>query len=478
MKINFLTPPPLDENPPTERIFGCNYGLYSQPNIFVLYPATVLKNAGYNVKVTDLVVENYNENKFLKYITNDDSDIYIFYTVFLSKKTDLLAKEKIRKLRKGVKFIYIGTEPTANPKDFIDKNDVIVIRGESEETILELIKALAKNKKIDDIKGISYFSKKIINNLPRLPIENLDKLPIPDRTLINTEKYYNPKFPNPFTIMLTSRGCFGQCYYCVPCSLSFAREIEYKKQFGYKPKPRQRSAENIIRELKLLHKQGYKSIYFVDDQFVWWDKKRMIKIMKVLKDYGFRWGALSRADMLLNEDVIKEMAETNCDFIDIGIESFNQKILDDIKKGEKVEAYYKAISLLKKYGIEPEINVLLAASPLETKETIKKTLDEIKKLGCKYVLVSICTPFPHTRFYDIAKKKGWMTGEDYQPLDPIRNAQISYPHLTKEELEEIIKNAYKEFYFRPKYMFKQLLEIRSFNELVNKLKVALKIAKM
>lgn len=478
MKINFLTPPPLDGNPPAERIFGCNYGLYSQPNIFVLYPATVLKNAGHSVKVTDLVAENYNEKKFLDYIRNDDSNIYVFYTVFLSKKTDLIAKEKIRELKKGAKFIYIGTEPTANPEDFVDKDDVIVIRGESEETILELIEALVKGKRIKNIKGISHFFKKVINNPPRPPIEDLNKLPIPDRTLIRRDKYYNPKFPNPFTVMLTSRGCFGQCYYCVPCSLSFAREIEYKKQFKNKPKPRQRSAENIIKELKLLHKQGYKSIYFVDDQFFWWDKKRMIEIMKGLKEYGFRWGALSRADMLLDEDVIKAMAETNCDLIDIGIESFDQKILDFIKKGEKVEVYYKAIALLKKHGIEPEINVLLAASPLETKETIRKTLDEVKKLDCKYVLISICTPFPHTEFHDVAKKEGWMTGKEYQPIDPIRSSQISYPHLTKEELDEIIRNAYKEFYFRPKYVFKQLLEIRSFGDLVNKMKVALKIFKM
>ena len=478
MKVNFITPPPLDGKMPAERIFGCNYGLYSQPNIFVLYSATVLKNAGHDVKVTDMVIENYDKKDFEKYIRNDDADVYVFYTVFLSKKTDIVAKKLIRRLRRGAKFIFMGTEPTANPKDFIDKSDVFVVRGEPEESVKELVEALDNRKKLNSIKGISYFSRRVVNNVMRPPIENLDKLPIPDRTLIKREKYFNPKFPNPFTIMLTSRGCFGQCYYCVPCSLSFAREIEYKKCFNRKPIPRQRSAESVVKELKLLHEQGYKSIYFVDDQFMWWDKKRMIKIFAALRKYGFKWGALARADTLLDEKIIRAMSKTNCSFIDIGIESFDQNILDYIRKGERVEDYYKSIRLLKKYGIEPEINVLLAASPLETKETIRKTLNEVKKLDCKYVLISVCTPFPHTEFHKIAKKEGWMTGKDYMPLDPIRSAQISYPHLTNKDLTEIVRNAYKEFYFRPKYLLKQLMDIRSISDVANKVRVAIKIAKM
>ncbi len=476
MKITFLTPPPLDKKLAAERIFGCNYGLYSQPNIFILYPATILKNAGYAVKVKDFTTENTTKKDFIEFLKKDDSQIYVFYTVFLSKKTDNMAKKMVRKYRKGSKVIFIGTEPTANPRDFIDGKDVFVIRGESEGTILELVKSIG-SKKIKNVKGISYYDRKVINNKSRPPIENLDKVPIPDRTLIDRNKYYNPKFPGPFTIMLTSRGCFGQCTYCVPNSQSFAREIEYKKTYKCKPAVRMRSAEDVNKELKILKEQGYKSIYFVDDQFVW-GEKRMIKIARALKKYGFKWGALARADMLLNEKIIKALGESGCEFIDIGVESFDQRILDDIKKGEKVEMYYKAVEILKKYGIEPEINVLLAASPLETKETIENTLSEVKRLKCRYVLISICTPFPHTEFNKLAKKHGWMVGKEYKPLDPIRNAQVSYPHLNKKELEEIIRKAYKEFYFRPRIIISELFRVRSLKDLKGKIKVALKILKM
>ena len=99
-------------------------------------------------------------------------------------------------------------------------------------------------------------------------------------------------------------------------------------------------------------------------------------------------------------------------------------------------------------------------------------------MDCKYVLISVCTPFPHTEFHKIAKKEGWMTGKDYMPLDPIRSAQISYPHLTNKDLTEIVRNAYKEFYFRPKYLLKQLMDIRSISDVANKVRVAIKIAKM
>ncbi len=71
-----------------------------------------------------------------------------------------------------------------------------------------------------------------------------------------------------------------------------------------------------------------------------------------------------------------------------------------------------------------------------------------------------------------------MVNDEYQPQDPIKNAQISYPHLTKEELEEIIKNAYKGFYFRPGIIVGEVLRVRSVGDFVNKFKTAWKIFRM
>ena len=82
--------------------------------------------------------------------------------------------------------------------------------------------------------------------------------------------------------------------------------------------------------------------------------------------------------------------------------------------------------------------MLIGSCPLETGNYRAHYFETIK-LDVDYVLFSICTPFPHTIFHEVAKKSGWMIVDEYVPIDPIRESLISYPHLTKEEMEEIIK---------------------------------------
>ena len=85
MKILFLIPPPLDSKPAAERIFGCNYGIYTQPNIFILYPATVLQQAGRHVEVADFPIQGNTVADFERFAKKQDYDLIAFYTVFLSR---------------------------------------------------------------------------------------------------------------------------------------------------------------------------------------------------------------------------------------------------------------------------------------------------------------------------------------------------------------------------------------------------------
>lgn len=474
MKATFLTPPQLDGDIAAERIFGCNYGIYPSPNIFVLTLAAILKQEGFLVQVKDFPLYGMGREDFAKFLKADDSDIYVFYTVFLSKKTDLMARDLAREHRPGAKFIYMATEPTGNPDEFTDY-DSIVVRGEPDETIREAAPKFADGKDISDVPGITFMKDgRIFHNPPRPPIDDLDSLPFPDRSLIDKTKYYNPKLSRlPFTVIMTSRGCAYRCYYCVPNSLDFAREIEYKKASpgGRKPPVRQRSAANILKELRQLKEEGYKSFFILDDQFLW-DEDRTLEIMAGLKGLDFEWACLARANRIVNEEVVKAMAEAGCAFVAMGVESFDQGILDYIKKDLKVETVYKAVSNLKKYGIDPEINILLGSCPLETKDTLRHTVDEAIKLDADYTLIAICTPFPGTEFHEVAKKSGWMTEKEYRPINPFNESLISYPHLTKGDLEKLVRRAYLRFYFRPAYIWKRLKRLNGTRDLWNKIKAA------
>lgn len=476
MKILFLIPPALDNAPVAERVFGCNYGIYPQDNIFILYPATILKDKGHDVTCIDFPILRKNKKDFEALCESNDFDVVVFYSVFLSKKTDITARNTWHMKNKKAKFIFIGTEPTASPDDFIDGNS-IVIRGESESRIAKVIDALQGKEELNDIPAVSF--RKGIENIQNggyAIIENLDELPFPDRNLFQSKNYYNSKLSlQPFTTMATSRGCSFNCYFCVPNSLAFARDIEFKRNNKMLRAPvRFRSPKNVIAEFSLLAKSGYKAVSFIDDQFVWGEERTM-EICNGISGFGIEWSCSARADTLLNYKVVKAMGDAGCKFVAMGIESFNQQILDYIGKNCKKEVFYSATENLKKAKIDVDFNILIGSCPLETKETVEDTFREIIKLDPDYILFSICTPFPYTAFNLKAKKDGWMIKPEYDAIDPMKESFISYPHLTKEELEEIIKKMYFRYYFRPAFIWKKMLRLKNFNDLINKFKTALTI---
>ncbi|MBI3814444.1 MAG: radical SAM protein, partial [Nitrospinae bacterium] len=289
--------------------------------------------------------------------------------------------------------------------------------------------------------------------------------------------YFNPKFrKRPHTIMMTSRGCAFKCHFCVPNSISFARELEYMRyNNGKKPPVQIAGAKRVIEEFKTIKNQGFNSVMIVDDQFLW-ARNRTLEICRGIKELGMEWGCLSRADFLTDEDVVKEMAGAGCVSIDIGVENLNQDVLDYIEKDLMVENVYKAIGLLRKYGIEPKLNIMFGTSPKETAQDIINTVEKLKRLDVSNIMFSIATPFKGTKFYDFCKEKGFLVDES-DNINPLGKSMISYPHLSKEELEKLERYAYRSFYIRPRMIMKRVASYRSIKDFVNDIKVAINLFK-
>lgn len=460
MKITFIDPPNFLERKNIERVFGCTYSHYPIPNIFILQAAAVFEEAGFIAKYIDAPVLRWSLKDTVEFLKGNPSDVYCFYTVNLAKKIDLYFLEKIRTIYPEKLIIFFGPTPTYAPTDFLRDENTIVVRGEPELTMKELAHHLLNGKDYRNIKGISLLSAGSVMQNEMRPInEDLDSLPLPARhILLCRERYYNPKLNRRlFTAVIISRGCPYQCRYCVPCSLSFARELENKKFIGSKPKVRMRSIQNAIEEFSLLKKQGYKAISFLDDQFIW-DTPRLEAISNQLAVHKFLWGCLARPDHI-NEDVARILKSTGCNYIDIGVESFQQSILDDIHKDLKVEECLEAVSVLRKYNINFKLNILLGSSPLETKETIRYNLKVIKKIKPYAVMFSICNPFPGTEFWDMAKNNHWLIDEEYVPVDVQKESTINYPHLTRGDLEKEARLLNLRFYLSFYFLFNAIKRI-------------------
>lgn len=467
MKITFLTPPSLDESKPAERTAGCTRVVYNMPHIYELTVVAVLEQAGYDIHYKNFVLEDASKEDCFDFIKKDDSDCYFIWAVNLSIPTDVIVQAFIHKTHPDAMCIFLGPGGTHFISSFLTHPNAVVVRGEPEDTVSELIDLLNKKEDWKNIKGISYFdaeAKRIVNNPTRPLITELDKLPFPAIHHIKKYTFSNPKLKtSPYMTMVASRNCPFKCIYCVPSSLTFAREIEHRREHdGKKPPIGFRSVENVIAEIDHLAAKGFKAIGFMDDNFIV-SKKRLDTIGQALKKHNITWGCQARVDAI-NEDTARMLGEYGCQYVDLGVESFNDEILKYIKKDITRQDIHVAIKLLKKYNVPVKLNILIGTSPIETEETIKDTFREAKKLKVDQVMFNIVSPFPATEFYSMAKENGWIEGGEYVPTDVQRNSILNYPNLTSKQMESLLfRNNFK-FFLSPSFIWKNIRKFSSYND--------------
>jgi len=477
MKLTFLVPPCFDHKQPAERSAGCTRVVYLAPNIYELYVAALLEqNPDNEVAYKDFVYHHTTPEQFGGFLAADNSDVYLIWSVNLSLTTDLNAIAEIRRHRGGkVRIVLMGPGAMHFRDRYLTDRNIVVVRGEPERATGELADAFRNGSPIEKIHGISYLDAggQIVNTPPRLPEKDVDSLPFPARHLLGDAVYHNPKLKlTPYTTVVTSRSCPFKCIYCVPSSLTFAKEIEFRSHSGRKPPVGFRSPENVEKEIAMLASQGYKAIGFMDDNFIW-NEERTAAMCDIMKRYGMVWGCQARVDAI-TEPIARMLKEGNCMYVDLGVESFNDDILEYIHKGIKSADIYRAIGLLKKHGVPVKLNVLIGSSPLETRQTVLHTLREAKKLKVDQVMFNIVSPFPGTEFYTLCKENGWLSTPDYVPTDVQREAIVNLPHLSAREMEKLLFRNNLNYFLSWDFIRRQLRRFKSVSEFMYALK-ALKL---
>jgi len=218
----------------------------------------------------------------------------------------------------------------------------------------------------------------------------------------------------------------------------------------------------------LLKRDGYRSALFLDDQFIW-EEDRTVEMCAGIARTGIIWGCASRADFI-TERVVAAMAAAGCRFIDIGAESFDQRILDDVRKGLKIEKVEEAVKIIRARGIDAKLNILVGCSALESKETIRANRKRIKKLKVDQVMYNIANPFPGTELYEIARRDGWFVEGDYRPSDVQKEAIIRLPNLKPEELVREVRRANLEFFLSPRFILRHIFRFRSLSDVSDALR--------
>ena len=471
MKIAFCEPPALGERRP-ERIFGCSYELYHFPDLANLYLASVLHADGHEVVYLDAVLGRWNRGAFLKEVRNTAADVYVIHSVILAKKTDLDVAPGILRAMPESTLLFHGPEPTRVPEEYLIDGRVTVLRGEPEFHARELLAGGTPP-------GVSRVSASgPVHEKPEPTMIPYDDLPMPARWIPgiaeHRDRFHNPKFRRgPVTSMMASRGCSYRCLFCVPNSVSFAREIEHVRHFGKKPPVRQASADYMAREFGELAAQGYRSVMIIDDQFLW-KKERTLAFCEAVRDKEVQWGCLSRADFLVDPKITGALAGAGCKTIDIGLESLDRRVLEAIDKDLNPETVHAAVKNLKDAGIEPKINIVFGTCNIETPRSAMDTVDQLKAMDLDNVMFSIATPFKGTRFYELCEKEGYLIDRSDE-LDPMRKAMVSYPRFPAAQLEAATRRAYRRFYLRFRFLWRRLRSIRGPADLIRDLALAIRV---
>jgi radical SAM superfamily enzyme YgiQ (UPF0313 family) len=294
---------------------------------------------------------------------------------------------------------------TTNSSQVIrDPNIDVVVIGEGEYVFRDIIKYLSGDDCLPD-KGICYRdfdTGETINRGHSEFIKDLNKIPFPSYDLIDFSKYANnatrksidsPK-AYPYARITTSRGCPFNCVFC-----------QVKQIAGNEF--RARSINNVLEEIQFLKdKYGIKSIIFDDDNLLV-DRERSIDLFQGMIDRGLAmpWVMIATAVFKLDEELIKLMKTSGCDYIDIAIETGTERVMKEIIHKPVNFGYAKRmVKFARSIGIYVAANFIIGF-PTETWNEIRRTLKMAEDIDADYVKISPAIPLCNTELWELCKKE-------------------------------------------------------------------------
>jgi len=418
------------------------------PPLGIAYMAGVLQENNIDVEILDASAEDMDFKDVEKELLKRKPDLVALTALTPTIGRALETAQVVKETLPDSIVVMGGYHPTFNFIETLeDENVDIVIRGEGEYIMLNLVQTLENQSSLHDVKGIVFEdknSKEIVVN-PEAPlIQDLDELPFPALNLLPMKKYRLLDMDTHMTTMITTRGCPMQCSFCSSAAM-------------HGKKIRERSVENIADEIEYL-KTNYDidTIAFMDDTFTLKKRKVMAICDEILKrNIEIMWGCTSRVDTL-DEKLLKKMKEAGCITIFIGVESADQQQLDNMCKNTTIAKIENAFKIAHKLKIRTIASVALGM-PGDTKEIMNKTVKFVHKLKPNYAIYSLATPYPGTRFYKEAFEKNLIKIKDwskYTLITPI----LETIDCSLNDMRKIQAKAFMKFYLRPHYIIRQFLQ--------------------
>ena len=374
----------------------------------ILYLAAYLDQHGLPAEVFDTTFSS--RAAFERHLRALRPDVMGIYTNLMTK---LAVLETIRSVRAepslaGTRIVLGGPEITHHVEAFLDAGADVLVIGEGEETMRELVSAWSEGRPIDDVAGLAFRSSQgtVVRTPPRGLIQKLDDLPMPKREAVDLQPYLDAWRAHHGTNAIsisTMRGCPYSCRWC-------SRAV-------YGETYRRRSPRLVADEIQtIVDRYHPDSLWFVDDVFTinhrWLEElTREIEERKL----RVRYECITRADRL-NERAISLLQRSGCFRVWIGAESGSQRILDAMDRRVTVGQVRDMIQLSKRHGIETGTFIMLGY-PGETEADIEATIEHLKSADPDQFTITVSYPIKGTPFYDQVRQEiidpgPWATSTD------------------------------------------------------------------
>lgn len=376
-------------NPSTVDIVAGAHGV--TPPLGVAYIAAYIRREGFKVKILDNNIEKLTIDGFKKYLGQVNPRYIGFSLLSFAVNSAFSLACTAKEVNKDITVIAGGPHASALPRDVLRHQAIdIVVKGEGEETMRELVHTMDSDGSLDKVSGIVYNDNgNIVENSRREFIADLESLPLPAYELLPMKSYYlapSRRFTRSRVgSIITSRGCPYRCTFC--SRAVFGHTIRY------------RSPESVVGEIKyLVDNFGVGELEIRDDTFTV-DEARAIEICERIQksNANIIWNCCGRVNHT-SDKLFQALYRAGCRALFFGAESGSQRILQLFKKDITLEQIELAVRQCKKFGILSLASFIIG-SPYETEDTVLETINFAKRLNPDFVSFCAFTPLPGLRTF-------------------------------------------------------------------------------
>ena len=354
------------------------------PPLGVAYVAAAVRAAGHPVRILDCTF--LSRSDALRMALAARADVVGIYGMVTMREDAVWFAQHLR----GHCDLLVagGPLPTCEPESFLDDFDVVV-RGEGEQTMVELLAALAAGADLAAVPGVvCRLGGRTVSGPPRTFAADLDAFAFPARDLLPNRDYARfgrRHYGFPVTTVMSTRGCPFRCEFC--------SNVVFGESF------RERSPDNVLDEIEACLALGYTHISFADDVFTL-GRRRVFALCDEVarRRLRFSWECLGRVDSF-DEELARRMRQAGCRRVFFGIESGNDRILELMAKRTTTAQARAAVVAAKRAGLEVGA-FFIVCYPGESDDTVLDTLRFAASLPLDYLGLTLPYPLPGTALYD------------------------------------------------------------------------------